>query len=59
MLEVGVQEDAPAGQQLGRAQGLSSRDLGRLPPFPTVATLYKRGDAYYLNWREFCRFLGA
>jgi site-specific recombinase XerD len=49
---MGLPQDAPAGQQLGRAQGLSSRHPGRLPPIPTVATLYKRGDAYYLNWRQ-------
>jgi integrase len=52
LLQVGLPQDAPARQQLRGAQGLSSRHPRRLPPVPTVATLYKRGDAYYLNWRQ-------
>lgn len=52
LLAVVVPQDAAGGQQLRRPEGLSSRHSRRIPTLPTVATLYKRGDAYYLNWRE-------
>lgn len=52
MLALGVPEDAPGRLQLGRPEGLSSRVRRRSDHGQAVATLYKRGDAYYLNWRE-------
>jgi integrase len=63
VFRLGVPEDAPVRLQLWGPQGLSSRFHRRGPDVPTVATLYKRGDAYYLNWREggqqFRRSLGS
>ena len=52
LFRVGLPQDAPACQQLGRPEGLPSRHPRRLATVPTLATIYKRGDTYYLNWRE-------
>lgn len=38
--------------QRRRPEGLQSQHPGLRDSGPTLATLYKRGDAYYLNWRE-------
>lgn len=52
MQPVGLPQDAPARSELRRPESLLS-PLHRLgPAVPTVATLYKRGDAYYLNWQD-------
>lgn len=63
MLPVGLPQDAPGCQELGRPEGLPSGIPRRGPTFPTVATLYKRGGAYYLNWRvdgtQYRRSLGT
>lgn len=47
-----IPPDATAGVELRGPEGLPSGHPGRLPALPTVATLYKRGSRYYLNWRE-------
>lgn len=41
-----------AGQELGRPKGLPYRRPRRPYPVTALATLYKRGSRYYLNWRE-------
>ena len=52
MLVPGVPGYAFARQELGRPEGLQSGHPGFGPTLPPVATLYKRGPSYYLNWRK-------
>lgn len=47
-----IQEDAASRPQLGRPQGLSSRHPRRLFAVTPLATITKRGPAYYVNWSQ-------
>jgi integrase len=49
---VHVQGLAPARLQRPRPEGLQSGHSRFRDPGTALATLYKRGPAYYLNWRE-------
>lgn len=49
---MGIPKDAPPGLQFRRTEGLSSIHAGRIHIFETMATLYKRGNRYYCNWRD-------
>jgi integrase len=63
VLAAGLPEHGAPRPRLGRPEGLPSRFPGLRPTRSPVATLYKRGSRYYLNWREggvqYRRSLGA
>lgn len=52
MLRLGLPQDASASQEFWGQEGLQSAFVGHGSGIPPLATLYKRGNVWYLNWRE-------